>query len=81
MCSRPQCQSLENKINGNKYIRVQNRSYKFRCKQRGIKPSEIKDVISVVAEPDGLVFDLDSIKAERIKEDADYEGVRVRFTG
>jgi predicted nucleotidyltransferase component of viral defense system len=30
---------------------------------------------------DGLVFDPDSVKAERIKEDAEYEGVRLRFTG
>jgi predicted nucleotidyltransferase component of viral defense system len=28
---------------------------------------------------DGLVFDPDSVKAQAIKEDADYEGVRVRF--
>jgi len=28
---------------------------------------------------DGLSFDLDSIKATRIKEDADYTGVRIRF--
>jgi len=42
---------------------------------------QVKDIISVEAEPDGVVFDLDSIKAERIKEDADYEGVRARFTG
>ncbi|HNP36960.1 MAG TPA: nucleotidyl transferase AbiEii/AbiGii toxin family protein [Woeseiaceae bacterium] len=30
---------------------------------------------------DGLVFDPDSIDAKTIKEDADYEGVRVRFRG
>ncbi len=42
---------------------------------------QIKDIILVNAEPDGLLFDLESIKAERIKEDADYEGVRVRFIG
>lgn len=30
---------------------------------------------------DGLVFDLDSVDAKAIKEDADYEGVRVRFRG
>jgi len=30
---------------------------------------------------DGLVFDLDSVGAKAIKEDADYEGVRVRFRG
>ena len=28
---------------------------------------------------DGLVFDSESVAAERIKEDADYEGVRIRF--
>ena len=31
-------------------------------------------------EPDGLKFDADSMKAERITEDADYEGIRVTFT-
>jgi len=31
-------------------------------------------------EPDGLTFDADTVKAIRIKEDADYEGVRVTFT-
>jgi len=31
-------------------------------------------------EPDGLTFDPDSVKAEHITEDADYEGVRVTFT-
>jgi len=30
-------------------------------------------------ETDGLVFDPDTVKAIRIKEDADYEGVRVTF--
>ncbi len=30
---------------------------------------------------DGLVFDPDSVQAQTIKEDADYEGVRVRFRG
>ena len=30
---------------------------------------------------DGLVFDPDSVEARTIKEDADYEGVRVRFRG
>ncbi|MGM0382843.1 MAG: nucleotidyl transferase AbiEii/AbiGii toxin family protein [Thermodesulfobacteriota bacterium] len=31
--------------------------------------------------PDGISFDEKSIKGERITEDADYEGVRVRFQG
>jgi len=41
----------------------------------------VKDIILVDIEPDGLIFDPKTIKAERIKEDAVYEGVRVRFTG
>lgn len=31
------------------------------------------------SEPDGVMFDATSVKAARIKEDADYEGVRVQF--
>jgi hypothetical protein len=30
---------------------------------------------------DGLVFDPDSVDARKIKEGADYEGVRIRFRG
>jgi hypothetical protein len=30
-------------------------------------------------EPDGVAFDSDSMEVKQIKEDADYEGVRVRF--
>jgi hypothetical protein len=41
----------------------------------------VREVCAVEVEPDGLVFRLSTIKAERIKEDADYEGVRVRFEG
>lgn len=33
----------------------------------------------VVAEPDGVEFNRASIQASRTKDDADYEGVRVRF--
>ena len=43
--------------------------------------AQIKDIISIETEPDGLIFDPDSIRVERITEDADYEGIRVRFTG
>jgi predicted nucleotidyltransferase component of viral defense system len=32
-------------------------------------------------EPDGVAFDIATIEAERIAEDADYEGIRVRFRG
>jgi hypothetical protein len=36
-------------------------------------------VCGVAANPDGIEFNHDSIEVSRIKEDADYEGVRVRF--
>jgi len=32
-------------------------------------------------EPDGIDFDIATIEAERIVEDAEYEGIRVRFRG
>jgi hypothetical protein len=32
-------------------------------------------------EPDGIFFDVTTIEAERIAEDAEYEGIRVRFRG
>ena len=41
----------------------------------------IRDVCKVSAAPDGLVFDSQAIKGQKIKEDADYEGVRVKFRG
>ena len=43
----------------------------------------IREVVSTVCEvdvePDGVAFNRASIEVSRIKEDADYEGVRVRF--
>jgi hypothetical protein len=39
-----------------------------------------RELCSVETEPDGLRFDPDTVTAERITEDADYEGVRVSFT-
>jgi hypothetical protein len=42
--------------------------------------AQIADIISVDAD-DGLSFDPGTIRGEIIKEDADYEGVRVRFIG
>jgi hypothetical protein len=43
----------------------------------------IKEVVSAVcdvgADPDGIEFNRDSIQVSRIKEDADYEGVRAQF--
>lgn len=41
----------------------------------------IKDVCGTVVVPDGLVFDPETLKGQRIKEDADYEGVRVKLLG
>lgn len=41
----------------------------------------VREVCAADVEPDGMVFDLSKMKTERIKEDADYEGVRVRFVG
>ena len=40
-----------------------------------------KDVCTREVEPDGVIFDVDSVTGERITEDADYEGVRIRFRG
>ena len=43
--------------------------------------AQIRDILSADVEPDGLTFDPDSITAERITEDADYAGIRIRFPG
>ena len=39
----------------------------------------IRSVCETAVEDDGIVFDPESVRAERIKEDADYEGVRIRM--
>lgn len=41
----------------------------------------VSDVCNVVVESDGLVFDAKTVQGRKIKEDADYEGVRVKFMG
>lgn len=41
----------------------------------------INDVCNVGVVPDGLVFDPSTIKGQRIKENVDYEGIRVKFRG
>ncbi|HEY5869491.1 MAG TPA: nucleotidyl transferase AbiEii/AbiGii toxin family protein [Candidatus Tectomicrobia bacterium] len=38
-------------------------------------------ICTQVVEPDGLTFEPESVAGERIVEDADYAGVRVRFRG
>jgi hypothetical protein len=40
-----------------------------------------RDVCVEKVEPDGLIFNPDSVTGERIAEDADYAGVRVRLMG
>ena len=42
---------------------------------------QIKNVLSVKVEEDGLVFDSQSIRLEDIKRDAPYKGMRVLFHG
>lgn len=41
----------------------------------------IKDVCNISVDPDGLKFNSLTVQGRKIKEDADYEGVRVKFTG
>ena len=41
----------------------------------------ISDVCAVDSVDDGLKFDPETVEAQRIKEDAVYEGVRIRFHG
>lgn len=41
----------------------------------------IRQVLAVEEQEDGIIFDPESITVEPITEDADYEGVRVRFRG
>jgi hypothetical protein len=42
--------------------------------------AQVQDILTVDVETDGLAFDPASIQAERITEDADYEGIRLRWT-
>lgn len=41
----------------------------------------IKDICKTKVVSDGLIFDSKNVKGQRIKEAADYEGVRVKFVG
>lgn len=41
----------------------------------------VREVCEVEVEPDGMVFDPGTVITEHIKEDAEYQGVRVRFRG
>jgi predicted nucleotidyltransferase component of viral defense system len=41
----------------------------------------VKDICGQAVRDDGILFDPATVAGERIKEDADYRGVRVRFNG
>ena len=41
----------------------------------------IKDICKIKVQDDGLIFDPKTVTGKRIKEDADYGGVRVKFIG
>lgn len=41
----------------------------------------VKEICLLDVEPDGITFNVNSVTGERIKEDAEYEGIRVNFTG
>jgi len=43
--------------------------------------AQIKDIIAIDIKPDGLIFNHRTIQVERITEEADYEGIRIRFMG
>ena len=43
--------------------------------------TQIRDIIAIEVDSDGLVFDPDSIQTEQIIEGAEYKGVRIRFRG
>lgn len=43
--------------------------------------AQFREILSTKVEADGLEFDPASIQVERITEDADYEGIRIRFRG
>jgi len=40
----------------------------------------VREICLLPVEPDGIQFDPDTIRGDLIKEDADYEGLRVTFT-
>lgn len=40
----------------------------------------LREICELKVEDDGLTFDLDSIKADQIKEDDEYQGIRARLT-
>ncbi len=43
--------------------------------------AQIQQIMSLEVKPDGVIYNPDTIRAERIVEDADYEGIRIGFKG
>ncbi len=43
--------------------------------------TQIRDIMTTAVDEDGMIYDPDSIEVERITQDAEYEGLRVRFIG
>ena len=43
--------------------------------------AQVREILSTEVDPDGLAFDADSLRLERIMEDAVDEGLRLRLTG
>jgi predicted nucleotidyltransferase component of viral defense system len=43
--------------------------------------AQMRDILVADVEEDGLAFDIESVQAERITEDAEYKGIRIRFLG
>jgi hypothetical protein len=47
----------------------------------GVVEALMREVCATIVAEDGLTFDASAIAGRRIKEDADYQGVRITFTG
>jgi predicted nucleotidyltransferase component of viral defense system len=43
--------------------------------------AQIREIIGTTVEPDGVSFDSESVKAEKIADDAEYDGIRILFLG
>lgn len=43
--------------------------------------TQIRDILAVEVRPDGVFFDMDSIRSEGITEATDFKGTRIRFLG
>jgi Nucleotidyl transferase AbiEii toxin, Type IV TA system len=43
--------------------------------------SQIRDILSVETEPDGMLYDPATLTSTPITKDADYPGIRIRFLG